>query len=343
MGPHVLALDAEMPVKHAAVPAKHAVAPVKVSVVLPTYNRAATVGDAIDSVLRQSHGDFELIVVDDGSKDASAERIAQFTDPRIRYVAQQNAGVSAARNRGVRQARGELVAFLDSDDVWKPEKLATDVAFLDRHADAQAVFSDVEKVDGTLFVPSFVRETKVFGSFVAEHPARDGIVIDRRWMLVCLLSEVPILPSTLTMRRAVYQRLGGFDTSWRCFEDWELFLRFCRTERFGYVDQALTVLKISPDSLHRVLSAVGRTAIIELLVRERKRLRGDQEALEAIRDGILHQRKMMGWEYSAEGRVSEALLNYLRGFREVRAFELLMRAATVWIPDSMKTAMRTIC
>jgi glycosyltransferase involved in cell wall biosynthesis len=316
--------------------------PLKVSVVVPTYNRAHSVGEAIRSVLRQTYADLELIVVDDGSSDDTAARVQQCSDSRVRYIRQENAGVSAARNRGVSTARGELIAFIDSDDVWKPEKLAVDVAVLDQHPEAQAVFSDVEKHDGAVIVPSFTRETTFFKGYLAQHPCPDGVVLDQRQMLLCLLQEVPILPSTLTMRRAAFEKLGGFDTSWRCFEDWEFFIRFNRTERFGYIDRQLTILKISPDSLHRVLSVVGRTAIVALLLRERARLRADPEARAAIREGVLHQRRMMGWQYAAERRRLAALQNYVRGFQEIGAFELLLRSIMLWMPQSWKAAVRAV-
>src|SRR5262245_66529899 len=94
-----------------------------VSVVIPTYNRAGTVIDAVRSVLAQQFEDFELIVVDDGSTDDTAARVASIPDERLRYVAGPHAGVSAARNLGVRRATGSVIAFLDSDDVWHPGKL----------------------------------------------------------------------------------------------------------------------------------------------------------------------------------------------------------------------------
>ena len=95
----------------------------QVSVVIPTYNRAHILGRAIDSVLQQTHRDLELIIVDDGSSDGTAALVRGIEDPRVRYVHQQNRGVSAARNRGIAEARAEWLAFLDSDDEWLPQKL----------------------------------------------------------------------------------------------------------------------------------------------------------------------------------------------------------------------------
>src|SRR5512139_3834983 len=98
-----------------------------VSVVIPTYNRAWCLRQAVDSVLAQEFGDFELIVVDDGSTDATADLLAAYAD-RIRVLRQANHGVSAARNAGIAAARGGLFAFLDSDDIWLSRKLSTQVA-----------------------------------------------------------------------------------------------------------------------------------------------------------------------------------------------------------------------
>ena len=105
--------------------------PPRVSVVIPTYNRAGTVGRAIASALAQTDQDREIIVVDDGSTDATAAVVARLGDA-VRYVRQENRGVAAARNRGIREARGAYVAFLDSDDEWLPEKLDRQVTVLER-------------------------------------------------------------------------------------------------------------------------------------------------------------------------------------------------------------------
>lgn len=113
----------------------------RVSVIIPTYNRATLVTQAIDSVLKQTYRDFELIVVDDGSTDDTEARLGVYRD-RITYIKQSNAGVNAARNRGFAAAKGDLVALLDNDDLWLDFKLALQVAVLDRLPDVGFVFSD---------------------------------------------------------------------------------------------------------------------------------------------------------------------------------------------------------
>src|SRR6185503_2024667 len=113
-----------------------------VSAVIPAYQAAAFLADAVESVLAQTEPVGEIVVVDDGSTDGTAAVAASFGD-RVRYVRQENQGVAAARNRGVAEARGRLVAFLDADDTWEPEKTARQLAHLRAHPDYAAVYSDL--------------------------------------------------------------------------------------------------------------------------------------------------------------------------------------------------------
>jgi len=120
----------------------------RVTVLIPVYNRIRFIGDAIDSVLAQTFEDFELLLVDDGSTDGSQARIGACDDPRIRLIQNpENLGIAATRNRGIDAARGEFVAFLDSDDRALPERLAHQVAFLDTHPDVAAVGSWIRWID----------------------------------------------------------------------------------------------------------------------------------------------------------------------------------------------------
>src|SRR5436190_11375249 len=122
-----------------------------VSVVIPTFDRSSAVTSAIDSVLGQSHRDLEVIVVDDGSTDDTAQVLAARygEEPRVTYLRQSNRGVAAARNAGLDRARGSVIAFIDSDDVWQPWHLALAVAVLERFPDVGLVWTDVEAVDDT--------------------------------------------------------------------------------------------------------------------------------------------------------------------------------------------------
>ncbi len=120
-----------------------------VSVIVPVYNAGDVLAETINSVLEQTYGDFELILVDDGSTDHSASICKSFTDPRIRYFWQQNAGVSHARNAGMALARGRFVGFLDSDDLWHREKIAAHVAHFEANPDVGVSYSSCQFIDQT--------------------------------------------------------------------------------------------------------------------------------------------------------------------------------------------------
>ena len=205
-----------------------------VSVVLPTYERADSVGEAMESVLAQTRADLELLVVDGGSDDRTPEVVRGFDDPRVRYLRRdERGGVSAARNRGVAAAAGDLVAFADDDDRWHPEKLERQVAALrdasgsasgatdggtDADADPAVVYCGMEKAGGQ----PLTRE------------GQSGDVYDAVRRM-----DVPTYTSTLLVRRDAVEAAGGFDERLPCFEDWELCLRLARDHRFVAVDDVL--------------------------------------------------------------------------------------------------------
>jgi glycosyltransferase involved in cell wall biosynthesis len=303
-----------------------------VSVVIPTYNRAHIVLEAVRSVLSQRFRDLELIVVDDGSTDDTAARLAALADPRLQVIMGRHAGVSAARNLGVSKASGELIAFLDSDDLWHPDKLACEVAFLARHPEVDAVFTDLEKRHGDQVFPSFMRATAVFSRKLARAAYPDGLVLEPRDMRLCLLEEVPIKPSALTLRRAAFDAVGGFDETWSSSEDWEFLLRLARAHRFAYLDRPLAVLHISPDSLHILDQSRGETAMIRLLARERASLADDLEALAAVRRGLVSRIKHFAWHYADAGLRRRASAVFLHGFGLTGDLGLLARALAVWFP-----------
>jgi glycosyltransferase involved in cell wall biosynthesis len=309
---------------------------VRVSVVIPTYNRARVLAAAIDSVLAQRWRDLELLVVDDGSTDDTEARVASIRDPRIRYVPRLHAGVSATRNAGVKLARGPLIAFLDSDDAWKPDKLEREVDFLARYPGVHAVFSDLEKHDGPVFVPSFMRDSPLFGRWLGDAAYPDGVIVDPRQMFLFLLQEVFIKPSALTMRRDAFLSTGGFDEEWSSSEDWEFLLRFVKWATFGYIDRPLAVLRLSSDSLHRVDQPRGETAMLRLLARERRTLRSDRDARAAVERGLRERVKAFAWYYDDTGHPLRAARVYLRGFRITRDPRLLLRAAGVWVPQHVR-------
>lgn len=224
---------------------------VDVSVIIPTYNRRDLVVRALRTVLAQTVAVDEILVIDDGSTDGTGEHLrAEFGD-RIRYVWQENGGVSAARNHGLRLARGRYLTLLDSDDEWTPRKTELQRAWLEARPDFGMVLCDVVRVDADH------REVERFHrrSFLPE----DGAIL--KWVL----KNPTLVPASVMMRREVYDDVGGFDEQLRTAEDLEFHLRVARRWQIGVVAEPLVRAMRGHDGL----SALARTYDDYILVMER--------------------------------------------------------------------------
>lgn len=205
-----------------------------VSVVIPTFNRADCLKRAVDSVLRQSCKSFELIVVDDGSDDNTKELIKRYGS-RVIYFYQKNSGVSSARNKGIALSRGEYVAFLDSDDEWKPDKLAVQVDFFKKNRDALICQTDEIWIRGG----SHLNPQK-------KHKKYSGFIFEK-CLPLCIIS-----PSAVMIDRRVFKETGVFDESFPACEDYDLWLRISSVYPIYLIEKKL-VIKYGghPDQLSR--------------------------------------------------------------------------------------------
>ena len=199
----------------------------RVSVIIPTYNRAHYLGAAIDSVLGQTSTDIEVIVVDDGSTDQTRAVLEQYGS-RVRPLYQEHCGViGAVRNHGLRAARGQYVAFLDSDDLWLPTLLETQVAALEQHPEWGMVYCD-----GT-FLDDATGQDR--GSTHVLAPTESG------WIGPALLQWCFVQTPGVVLHAAVLEDVGLFSEApqLNLVEDWELWLRIAARYQIGYIDQAL--------------------------------------------------------------------------------------------------------
>jgi GT2 family glycosyltransferase len=197
----------------------------RVSVIIPTRDRPELTAEAVASVLAQSWTDLELVVVDDGSTDATADHVeARFRDSRLRVVRQVHLGVSAARNRGVRETSGEWVAFLDSDDLWLPPKVERQLAAADEPPGSAACHT--EEV--------WYRRGRWANPRKA-HAKRGG------WIFPSCLPLCIISPSSILLRRSVFEALGGFDETFPACEDYDLWLRLTAAHPVLLLSERLTV------------------------------------------------------------------------------------------------------
>ena len=206
----------------------------RVSAIIPTYNRKAFVQEAIASVLAQTYTDYELIVVDDGSDDGTGEALKQY-GARVRYVYQQHQGVSTGRNHGLELASGEFIAFLDSDDLWLPKKLALQVAFMDQNPDAQICYTD----------EIWIRRGKRVNP-QKKHAKYSG------WIYPQCLPLCIISPSSALMRRGLFTEIGVFDPDLPVCEDYDLWLRVAARFPVFFITEPLIVKRGGhPDQLSR--------------------------------------------------------------------------------------------
>jgi glycosyltransferase involved in cell wall biosynthesis len=204
-----------------------------VSVVLPTHNRARLLTNAMQSVLNQSHTNLELIVVDDGSSDDTPQVVAAFGDPRVRYTAHSvNRGAAAARNTGIEMAEGSYLAFQDSDDIWRQDKLTVQLGALQRPGVAVCVCSF------RLIAPRAVTEI-----------IRSGGELSGDDVIKYLLKGSGISTQTIVARTDAVRDAGGFDESLEVSEDLELCLRLAPHHNFVFVSRALVDIHASADSL----------------------------------------------------------------------------------------------
>ncbi|MCW8934269.1 MAG: glycosyltransferase [Gammaproteobacteria bacterium] len=216
-----------------------------ISVVIPTYNCANYLLQAISSVINQSYTDFEIIVVDDGSTDNTKSIIHSISDKRLQYVIQNNQGASAARNHGLELAKGEFIAFLDADDTWFPDKLKTQIQVFDEFPDATAVFSNfhITTTDGEILSDNgiyqdyaiFKNERKSLEDLFSFHENNiyTGNIFDS------LFLGNFIKTSSFMVRRSAIETTGFFDINLITQEDYDLWLRLALTGPFAYINKPL--------------------------------------------------------------------------------------------------------
>jgi glycosyltransferase involved in cell wall biosynthesis len=203
-----------------------------VSAIIPTFNRAAWIGEAIDSVLAQDYPHIELIVVDDGSTDTTPQVVQRY-QTAVTFIRQPQRGVSAARNQGVAASQGALIAFLDSDDLWLNDKIAMQVALFQQHPELQACYTDEIWIRrGVRVNPKQIH--RKFSGWIFHHS----------------LPRCTISPSSIMLRRSQWNRLGGFDERLPACEDYDLWLRLTSSTPVHLIRKQLIVKRGGhPDQL----------------------------------------------------------------------------------------------
>lgn len=218
----------------------------EVSVVIPLYNKARHIARAIDSVLAQVYRDFEIIVVDDGSTDGSSDIVRQITDPRLRLITQANAGVSAARNRGIQESSCELIAFLDADDEWMPNHLETLIALRSKYPEAGIYATAYRFCEGKkTWRPAFVH-------CVAD--PEGGLLED---YFQAALGPPPIWTSAAMIPKHVFTEAGLFPVGMRRGEDLHTWARIALRYRIAWSPVEGAIYHFSADNRACSLASVN--------------------------------------------------------------------------------------
>jgi glycosyltransferase involved in cell wall biosynthesis len=323
-----------------------------VSVVIPTYNRAALIGESLDSVFAQTYPHLEVIVVDDGSTDGTEKVIEPYLD-RIIYIRQQNQGLAGARNTGLTRATGEFVAWQDSDDLWNPHKAALQVAYMCKRPDAVCVASDfsafssegfhershvrtyyssIDKLPGGL--AGIFSDEEILATRGLPHVADDvpeTVRIYSGHIYDALVHGNCLHPPTVMFRRDAAARAGLLDAAFRKDVDYEYLLRLSRQGRCAFIDLPLMAYRLSADQMSAdsqlVDLALSRLLVVEELKRRDPGLL--QSPAFRRRVGFLHQSAARALAESAHMRAAGHLVQSLGwGYLDRRTFTTLAKVCT---------------
>lgn len=269
-----------------------------VSVIIPTYNRKDLVLETINSVLKQTFKDYEIIVVDDGSTDGTQLELSYLVHSgKLRYVYQENNGLASARNRGIDESVGRYLAFLDSDDIWLPSKLEKQVAMLEKDPHCAMVYTDSRNFNEYGLSP-------VSRLVSSDKNTMAGMI----WEYLVMGNFIN--PSTVLIRKTVIGQVGYFDTALKMGEDWDFWMRIAHKNRIGFIDEALVHYRIHSNNmtkntavLTQYLTLIINKTFMKSLM-DKKNVKKKKLAL-----GLVHQRA--GWDYLSSGEAKKARHEFL--------------------------------
>jgi len=328
-----------------------------VSVVIPTYNRAGLIERAVDSVLDQDYPLIEVIVVDDGSQDDTPERMVRRygQNERVRFFRIPNSGVCGARNRGLKEIRGEYVAMLDSDDYWLPGKLSLQVKVLEAHPDLSMVWSDMDAIDSTGKIVSRRYLRTMYGSyqhfpsprnlFEREMKTKDSIPYYIGSIAGALVIGNLVHTSTVVARAKNIAAAGEYDQSVHPSEDQDYYYRVCKTGPVALIDTVTTHYLIGAAD-----AASGNHRLYELATSSLKvfyRLREKEKNNKHVSDTVLKKKEtdLFNWVGQTsfyKGHMAEArhylMKRVMRRPIDVHAMLILLLACTPYSSHILRYA-----
>lgn len=288
-----------------------------VSVIIPTRNRANLLGHAIDSVLKQDYEDFELLIIDADSKDQTAELVASFKDPRVRYCRTGHQGISHSLNTGITQARGDYIARLDSDDEWLPGLLKEMIAVLSENNDIGVAYAKAQAMDAK---GQPLEEYRGIPLWWPDDSFKSMLYGD----VTCNIA--------LVARRECFDVAGTFDTDLAVHEDWDFWLRVSRHFRFFFVDQVLARYRYHEGNITGAKSQEYESNIEKRLDVLNKVFAQDDlppGALEIRQQAYANAHIWVGSDWWNAGNVKRALAHFRNAWK-VRGYAVGAFFRTVW-------------
>lgn len=286
------------------------------SVIIPSYNRWPLVREAVESVLAQTYTNYEILVVDDGSVDQSAQQLLECFGNRVRIIEKPNEGVSTARNIGVSHAAGEYIAYLDSDDLWSPDKLETIASIIEQAPPRPSfIFSDFRRFEmrtGTYYPETntelFPRIFRHFSSIRNGYYSADGLPALR-----CVLEDYPFFPSTFVLHRDLHNHYR-WDPAVRYSEDFNFVAKIADRYPMIYVDRPLVTVRMhltnkSANWLGKMSSHMATLQTIEL------RAADDPAKQHAVHRALGRRHMSAARQLFKERHTGQAIGHFIRSLR----------------------------
>ncbi len=280
-----------------------------VSVVIPTYNRKSIISRAINSVLNQTYKNYEIIIVDDGSTDDTIEYIKDHFNSKVKCISQKNKGASSARNRGISEAKGKYVAFLDSDDEWVESKLQGQVAFLEKNPEIALLCGRTYRSDNIKKVNSSISQSIVGDLFPT------------------LFMHSFVSTPTVIVKKEVLDEVGGFDTNYKSAEDFDLWLKITKNYKCAFLPDLVAIVNRGKDNLStdKITLHLHALTILEIHYDENRIPRNKYN--KAISDSYI----ALGRNYLKSGQISQAKKSFIKSFKifpfRLRSIRYLMKAS----------------
>jgi len=292
-----------------------------ISVVIPVYNAADKIKDCLDSVWSQSGVTLEVIVVDDGSTDNLAERVHEICGDSVRYIRQDNAGPAAARNRGIREAQGAYIAFLDADDIWLPGKLAKQLHIFESNQALGLCFTDMKHYENGM---------KVHDSYLHE---KNYVYASGGWIYENLLRHCFVFTPTVMVRKRVLDDLGGFNESFKIGEDYELWLRISSKYEADFIDEPLVIRHRHADNITSD-SYLYLSSVILMMEQELAKHPGNSLKAKLIKKYLAELHFNLGYDYFCKFNLAKARETTLKSIGYNKSIKSFVQLFYCFLPAS---------